>query len=127
MKLFEVDRTMDKKGILLKYDGFIFDPQYVVDEEQVLFAYLHMKKAFKRGSNIADDPKIEFLVRLSGKDQISTAIKLGLKDKMERFGVLMPDKNGISSIKGDPKKIKEFFGTTNKKEIFEKIALIEVL
>ncbi|MCK4432740.1 MAG: hypothetical protein KAV48_02285 [Methanomicrobia archaeon] len=117
---------MNKKDILSKYNGFIFDPDYVIDEEHVLFAYIHMKKAFEKKKNIANNPKIELLVRLSGETQISKAMELGIKDTMRRIGVLVPEEEGISTIKGDIKKIQKFFGTANKKEIFEKIAVMDI-
>jgi len=126
MRIFEVQTTMNKEDILSKYNGFIFDPDYVIDEEHVIFAYIHMKKALKKKKNIAKDPKIEFLVRLSGETQISKAMKLGIKDNMGRIGVLIPEEEGASKIRGDIKKIKEFFGTVNKKEIFEKIAVMDI-
>ncbi len=126
MRIFEVQTTMNKEDILSKYNGFIFDPDYVIDEEHVIFAYIHMKKALKKKKNIAKDPKIEFLVRLSGETQISKAMKLGIKDNIKRVGVLIPEEKGASEIKGDIKKIKEFFGTVNKKEIFEKIAVMDI-
>ena len=126
MRIFEIQRAMNKREILTDYSGFIFDPDYVIDEEHVLFAYMHMKKAFKKKKNIAKNQKIEFLVRLSGETQISIAMKLGIKDNMKRTGVLMPERKGISAIKGNMEKIQEFFGTTDKKEIFEKIAVINV-
>jgi len=126
MKLYEAQITLDKEGILSKYNGFIFDPDYVIDEEHVIFAYINMKNAFKKKKNIAKDPKIEFLVRLSGETQISKAMKLGIKDNMKRIGVLIPEEEGVSEIKGDTTKLKEFFGTTNKREIFEKIAVIDI-
>ncbi len=127
MKIFVVEITMTKEEILASYDGYIFDPEYIVDEEQVMFAYYLMKKAFERGKNIADDPKIEFLVRLSGRNQISEAMELGLKDKMKKIGVLMPKAQGITAINGKEEKIKKFFGTTDKREIFEKMAMVEIL
>lgn len=127
MKIFVVETAMTREEILSSYDGYIFDPEYVVDEEQVMFAYYLMKRAFERGKNIADDPKIEFLVRLSGRNQISEALKLGLKDKMKKIGVLMPKAQGITSINGREEKIKKFYGTTNKKKIFEKMAMVEIL
>ncbi len=126
MKIFEIQCTMNKKDILSKYDGFIFDPDYVIDEEHALFAYIHMKKAFEKKKNIANDPKIELLVRFSGETQISKAMELGIKDTMKRIGVLVPEEEGISTIKGDIKKIQKFFGTANKKEIFEKIAVMDI-
>ena len=126
MKVSEVRRTMDKEEILAAYDGVIFDPEYVIDEEHVLFAYYHTKKAFERGSSVANDPKIEFLVRLSGEPQISKAVQLGIHERMSRIGVLVPEEEGISPIIGDKEKIREFFGTVDKREIFEKIAVIEI-
>jgi tRNA threonylcarbamoyladenosine modification (KEOPS) complex Cgi121 subunit len=127
MKIAEVHRTMNREEILSSFDGFIFDPQYVIDEEHVIFAYIHMKKALKKGTTIANDPKVEFLVRLSAETQIAKAMELGIKNEMKKIGILLPEEEGISSIVGDKEKIKNFFGTADKRAIFEKIAVMDIL
>ena len=59
----------------------ILDPTFIVSEKQIIAALYHTKKAFQRENNIARDFTTEFLLRLSGKRQISNAINfLGIKD-----------------------------------------------
>ncbi|MCD6127027.1 MAG: hypothetical protein J7J21_01415 [Methanomicrobia archaeon] len=127
MKIIEIHNILSKEEVLQRYEGYLFDPDYIIDEEHVIFAYIHMKKAFEKKRNIAKDPRIEFLLRLSGETQISKAMEIGVKDNMKRLGILIPEEEGISEIKGKMEKIKSFFGTTDKKEIFEKIAVMEIL
>ncbi len=73
----EIFKSQKKDNVHLQ----ILDPTFIVSEKQIIAALYHTKKAFQRGNNIARDFTTEFLLRLSGKRQISNAINfLGIKD-----------------------------------------------
>jgi len=73
----EIFKSQKKDNVHLQ----ILDPTFIVSEKQIIAALYHTKKAFQRENNIARDFTTEFLLRLSGKRQISNAINfLGIKD-----------------------------------------------
>jgi KEOPS complex subunit Cgi121 len=122
----------------------LFNPELVAGFPHLEFARLHTDTAFERGENIARGYGIEFLVRLSGRNQIEKALDIGV-NKGTFVGVLA-EKEVLETIEADLKhrddslfeltkekevKIQQFFqvsgcGKTLQKRIFEKIALLPV-
>ncbi len=83
--VIELIRRQKKDDVHLQ----ILDPTFIVSEKQIIAALYHTKKAFQRENNIARDFTTEFLLRLSGKRQISNAINfLGIKDSCTNIMVI---------------------------------------
>ncbi|MCE7742112.1 MAG: hypothetical protein GOP50_06605 [Candidatus Heimdallarchaeota archaeon] len=58
----------------------LIDPTLIVSEKHLLISIYHTLKAFEQNKNIARDQATEFLLRVSGKKQISNALELfGIK------------------------------------------------
>jgi KEOPS complex subunit Cgi121 len=65
------------KEVVEKYrDIQVVDARYVAGREHLEFALTQAEKAFKRGSNISNDPMMEVLVRASAQRQIKKALEL---------------------------------------------------
>jgi len=59
----------------------LVDPSFIVSRKHIEIAIYHTQKNFKQGNNIAKDKSTEFLLRISGKKQISSALELfGIKE-----------------------------------------------
>ncbi|MHA1200761.1 MAG: KEOPS complex subunit Cgi121, partial [Candidatus Heimdallarchaeaceae archaeon] len=58
----------------------LIDPTSIVSEKHLLISIYHTLRAFEQNRNIARDQATEFLLRVSGKKQISSALELfGIK------------------------------------------------
>jgi tRNA threonylcarbamoyladenosine modification (KEOPS) complex Cgi121 subunit len=53
----------------------IIDPTFIVSERQLQSAIYHVEKSFENKRNIARNKGSEFIIRLTGKRQISSALK----------------------------------------------------
>jgi len=83
--VIELIRRQKKDNVHLQ----TLDPTFIVSEKQIIAALYHTKKAFQRENNIARDFTTEFLLRLSGKRQISNAINfLGIKDSCSNIMII---------------------------------------
>ncbi|MGC1122410.1 MAG: KEOPS complex subunit Cgi121 [Candidatus Methanofastidiosia archaeon] len=139
-------RVEDSPNLLNLYgsEATLFNPHLVAGYPHLEFAQVHTDRAFERGRSIARDYNIEFLVRLSGSKQIEHALEIGIREetfvgvrakysvieKMEvQFGNREDSLLALSAEK--EKEIRDFFevsgsGKDLQKNIFEKIALIDV-
>ncbi|TFG10176.1 hypothetical protein EU534_01305 [Candidatus Heimdallarchaeota archaeon] len=54
----------------------LVDPSLIISKRHIQIALYHTQKNFKQGNNIARDHSTEFLLRISGKKQISSALEL---------------------------------------------------
>ncbi|MBU6998307.1 MAG: hypothetical protein HXS41_05255 [Theionarchaea archaeon] len=139
-------RVDDPSNLLNIYGGeaALFNPLFVAGYPHLEFARVHTDRAFKRGTNIARDYPIEFLVRLSASKQIERALKMGIGrgtlvgvraepsviEKLETF--LGTREDSLLDLSLDKEKeIRDFFevsgsGKSLQKNIFEKIALIDI-
>jgi KEOPS complex subunit Cgi121 len=79
-------RPLDKE-VLRKYpDIQVVDAKFVAGRDHLEFAIAQAEKAFKRGTNICNDPLIEPLLRASGQRQIKKALELfGINNSREVF------------------------------------------
>jgi len=112
----------------------VFNPTYVYSKEQVLLAATLAQRVFENGHNVAKKLPIEFLIRLSGKKQISKAVSFGMKELKDTAGIIILDgeieKNmgEVEIIKDETllQKMYELKGENIEKEIYEKMALIDL-
>jgi len=107
----------------------IIDPRWVVSNRQLKVAVYHTLKAFETKRNIARDVATEFLIRLSGKRQISSAVELfGINKESLYFLVLAfggLDKENQQSLASFvkeskiliDKEVKQSLPLTEKKEL----------
>lgn len=122
----------------------LFNPELVAGYPHLEFAKIHTDIAFARGENFARDYNIEFLVRLSGRNQIEKALDIGI-GKGTCVGVFA-EEDVIEIIEGQVKNrddslleltpakeegIRRFFevsgsGKVLQRNIFERIALLSV-
>jgi tRNA threonylcarbamoyladenosine modification (KEOPS) complex Cgi121 subunit len=122
----------------------LFNPDLVAGYPHLDFAQAHTDMAFRRGENIARDYNIEFLVRLSGRNQIEKALEIGVQKST--YAGVMAEESSIEMIEQDlgnrddsllelgkekEENIRNFFGVSGserilQKNIFEKIALLSV-
>jgi tRNA threonylcarbamoyladenosine modification (KEOPS) complex Cgi121 subunit len=141
------ERSIERPENLVKKFGnriAFFNPQYVAGIEHLIFAQIHTDRAFKQGVNIARSYTIEFLVRLSAREQIEKALEIGIEEE-SHIG-LFSKENNLDSIQSlvsqrndslfdltheKEESIRKFFegsasGKDLQKQVFEKIALISV-
>lgn len=119
----------------------IFDESKAYGLKHISMALYQTVQAFKNKSNFADDFSLEYLIRLSGEKQISKALSFGVKNGLNRIGIIVDEdkKEKIIQILGHPVApgeydkdfIIEYFEITDinnqietEKKIFEKIALL---
>ena len=83
----------------------VLDPTYIISRIHLQSAIYHTEKSFENKRNIARNKANEFLIRLSGKRQITNALKFfGLKDSSQyllllAFGdILENNKNELEKI-----------------------------
>lgn len=130
-------KSSDVKKILSLYGekALIFNPEYVISMEQVKFAAKITFISIKKGQNIAKNPAIEFLVRLSGKKQISKALEFGLKKLKTYAGVVLLEDFLDPSFETfeffpNMEKVKYMYSIEKNedisKEIYEKMALVDL-
>ncbi len=122
----------------------LFNTGLVAGLPHLKFARVHTDFAFARGDNIARDYNIEFLVRLSGRQQIEKALDIGIQKgtyvgvfSEERIINMMEeqlnprDDSLLELTKEKEESIRQFFAVSGsgkilQKNIFEKIALLSV-
>ncbi len=145
MLLVFESQIKDAKKIIeiLKKNGanVIFDESKTYGYNHIYMALYQTNKAFEIKSNFADDFTLEYLIRLSGEKQISKALEFGIKEGLNRIGIITTEENKekIIQILGNPIApgkynkdfIKKYFEikdinnkTETEKKIFEKIALL---
>lgn len=83
-------------------DAVIINPEKVKSFEELELAYLLSKKSFKNKKNIAKKFKYEFLLWLSGKTDINSAIRYFETSKKKKLLILFKGK-----IKAKPAKLKK--------------------
>ena len=67
----------------------LVDPSLIISKRHIQIAIYHTQKNFKHGQNIARDQSTEFVLRISGKKQISSALELfGVKGNTKIILVL---------------------------------------
>lgn len=67
---------------------YVFNSKCIVGKEHLEYAYTKAKENFERGRNIANNFHIEIMLILTGRRQISTAIKLAGMDNADSFGAI---------------------------------------
>jgi tRNA threonylcarbamoyladenosine modification (KEOPS) complex Cgi121 subunit len=122
----------------------LFNPALVAGYPHLNFAQVRTDLAFRRGENIARDYNIEFLVRLSGRNQIERALEIGVQKST--YAGVMAEESSIEMMEQDlghrddsllelteekEENIRDFFGVSGsgrilQKGIFEKIALLSI-
>ncbi|HOM95523.1 MAG: hypothetical protein GX947_09375 [Tissierellia bacterium] len=143
--VFEI-QVKDPKQLVetLKENGAIaiFDESKTFGINHISMALYQTIEAFKNESNFAEDFSLEYLIRLSGEKQISKALEFGIKNGLNRVGIIISEekKDKIVKILGQPTNPKvgnknfiiEYFEINDinnkietQKKIFEKIALLE--
>ncbi|MHA2358578.1 MAG: KEOPS complex subunit Cgi121 [Candidatus Heimdallarchaeaceae archaeon] len=76
--LLKTLKTHQNKEIILQ----IFNPEFIVSNKQIQAAIYATNKVFDSGRNIAREKANEFLLRLSGKRQITSALDiLGISER----------------------------------------------
>jgi KEOPS complex subunit Cgi121 len=139
-------RVEDPRNLLNRYgsEATLFNPHLVAGYPHLEFAQVHTDRAFERGKNIARDYNIEFLVRLSGSKQIEHALRIGIREGtfvgvkaeysvIKRMEVHVGNReDSLLDLSAEKEEeIRDFFGVSGsgkdlQKNIFEKIALIDV-
>ena len=128
---------------ILKKNGAnaIFDESKTYGVNHISMALYQTINAFKNKSNFADDFSLEYLIRLSGEKQISKALTFGVKNGLNRIGIIVDEEkkekiiqtlgHPVAPGKYDKDFIIEYFEITDinnqietEKKIFEKIALL---
>ncbi len=67
----------------------IINPKFIVSEKQILVSIYHTLKAFKQNRNKARDIGTEFLLRISGQKQISSALEIyGINETSEMVMII---------------------------------------
>lgn len=85
----------------------IFNPEFVISPEHIITAFYNTHKAFNDKKNISNQKKLEFLLYLSTKRQISEAIKYfgikidekELKTPLELTYLIASYENNVETIK----------------------------
>jgi tRNA threonylcarbamoyladenosine modification (KEOPS) complex Cgi121 subunit len=73
----------------LAEDGiYIFNSKCIIGKEHLEYAYKKAKESFEKGKNIANNFHIEIMLILTGRRQITTAIKLAGMDNADSFGAI---------------------------------------
>jgi KEOPS complex subunit Cgi121 len=139
-------RVEDPRNLLNQYgsEATLFNPRLVAGYPHLEFAQVHTDRAFERGQNVARDYNIEFLVRLSGSKQIEYALEIGIREGtlvgvraedsvIEEMEVHIGNReDSLLDLSAEKEEeIRDFFGVSGsgkdlQKNIFEKIALIDV-
>ncbi|MFW6304225.1 MAG: KEOPS complex subunit Cgi121 [Candidatus Saliniplasma sp.] len=89
----EIELILEKIGSYRKeHNTFlqIFNPDFVIGKEHLLWAYDKAKRSFEHKTNRADSLEIEILLWASGERQIKNAIKtIGIKENSKKFALLI--------------------------------------
>jgi KEOPS complex subunit Cgi121 len=80
----------------------IIDPTFIVSKKQLQSAIYHAEKSFENKRNIARNKGNEFVIRLTGKRQISSALKqIGIQKNSQYLLVIVfgsTSKNNIEEL-----------------------------
>lgn len=93
-----IERFRDKNDIFLQ----VFDAEYVIGEEHLIWAYDKAVKSFKNGTNTANSLEIETILWSSAETQIKDALeKMGLKYDSKKIAILTDtDPSDITDVMG---------------------------
>lgn len=91
------------------FNAIFVRPNIVNSKEQLELAYFLAKKSFKEKKNIARDFKLEFLLWLTGKKDIKTAIALSIPKNEKALVIVLSD----SSKNSNKTRIKNLLGAKN--------------
>lgn len=80
-------------------NAVLLDPEKVKSGEELELAHYLAKKSFKNKSNIAKKFKYEFLLWLSGKTDISSAIRYSKTSRKEKLLVVFNGELNLKSAK----------------------------
>ena len=105
-KLIEIARANQNTNVHLQ----LIDPTLIVSKKQIMIAIYHTLKAFENKRNTARTEATEFLLRISGKNQISSALELfGIKE--ESKSILLITFGG--DLQENKKEVENFLNAAN--------------
>jgi len=88
MRIYRLSSGLDSKEIdkkIADLEILKIKTEYIKSKEEIDLAYYLAKKTMERGTNIAKKFKYEFLLFLSGKGDIKSALKMARSEDSDDF------------------------------------------